>query len=80
MCKVAFIVQRCGREVNGVAESLCLMVAQRMAAHWRTEVLTTCALDYVNWTNHYPQGKEIIDGALVRRFPVEESRDVQKFN
>ena len=80
MRKIAFIVQRCGREVNGGAESLCLMVAQRMAAHWRTEVLTTCALDYVNWTNHYPPGEEMIDGALVRRFPVEESRDVQKFN
>lgn len=80
MRKVAFIVQRCGREVNGGAEALCLMIAQRMAAHWRTEVLTTCALDYVNWTNYYPLGEEIIDGALVRRFPVEESRDIQKFN
>jgi glycosyltransferase involved in cell wall biosynthesis len=78
--KVAFIVQRCGREVVGGAESLCLQVAQRMARYWRTEVLTTCALDYMEWRNHYPEGTEEIGGTVVRRFPVDQPRDVASFN
>ena len=49
--KVAFVVQRCGREVNGGAEKHCLQVATRMATQWQTEVLTTCALDYMTWDN-----------------------------
>jgi hypothetical protein len=35
--KVAFVVQRCGLEVNGRAEHHCLQIAQRTAAHWQTE-------------------------------------------
>lgn len=80
MPKIAFVVQRCGQEVNGGAEALCLAIAQRMAAYWHTEVLTTCALDYVRWADHYPPGEENVDGALVRRFPVAEPRDIQTFN
>jgi len=78
--KIAFIVQRCGREVNGGAEVYCLKIAQRMSAHWQTEVLTTCALDYMTWVNHYPSGIEEIDGTLVRRFQVTHERDVAHFN
>jgi glycosyltransferase involved in cell wall biosynthesis len=80
MTRIAFVVQRCGREVNGGAEALCLIIAQRMAAYWHTEVLTTCALDYVDWANHYPPGEEEIDGALVRRFPVAAPRNTEVFN
>lgn len=31
MIKVAFVVQRCGFEVNGGAEVHCLKIAQRMS-------------------------------------------------
>ena len=78
--KVAFVVQRCGREVNGGAESHCLQVAQHMAKHWQTEVLTTCALDYMTWENFYPEGTELIGATIVRRFPVDEPRNVEAFN
>jgi glycosyltransferase involved in cell wall biosynthesis len=78
--KVAFVVQRCGREVNGGAESLCLQVAQRMAEYWCTEVLTTCALEYMTWENFYAEGEEHFGPTLIRRFPVDEPRDVQSFN
>lgn len=80
MRRVAFVIQRCGREVNGGAEALCLIIAQRMSAHWRTEILTTCALDYVDWANHYPPGTETIEGVLIRRFPVIVPRDIETFN
>jgi glycosyltransferase involved in cell wall biosynthesis len=78
--RVAFVVQRCGREVIGGAESHCLQVAQRMSKYWRTEVLTTCALDYMEWQNHYPEGTEKIGDTVVRRFPVDQPRDVARFN
>jgi glycosyltransferase involved in cell wall biosynthesis len=78
--RVAFIVQRCGRQVNGGAESHCLQVAQHMAKHWQTEVLTTCALDYMSWENFYSEGPEQIGPTLVRRFLVDQPRNVETFN
>lgn len=77
--RVAFVVQRCGREVNGGAELLCRLVAEQMAARLQTEVLTTCALDYVTWANHYPAGEEWIGKLLIRRFPVKRPRDPVAF-
>jgi glycosyltransferase involved in cell wall biosynthesis len=78
--RVAFVVQRCGLEVNGGAELLCRMVAERLARHLPVEVLTTCALDYMTWENHYPPGEERLGELRIRRFPVERPRDVDSFN
>jgi glycosyltransferase involved in cell wall biosynthesis len=78
--KVAFVVQRCGVEVNGGAESLCLQIAQRMGAFWTTEILTTCALDYMTWENFYPEGSEPVGATTIRRFSVDQPRDVESFN
>jgi glycosyltransferase involved in cell wall biosynthesis len=72
--RVAFVVQRCGVEVNGGAELLCRQVAERLAARWPTEVLTTCALDYITWANHYPPGEERLGDLVIRRFPVAYKR------
>ena len=78
--RIAFVVQRCGREVNGGAEQLCLKIAQRMIACWDVEILTTRALDYVTWADHYPAALETVDGVLIRRFPVAAIRDMTHFN
>jgi glycosyltransferase involved in cell wall biosynthesis len=78
--RVAFVVQRCGIEVNGGAEQHCLKIAQRMSRHWQTEILTTCALDYMTWNNFYPPGDEYINGVKVRRFKVDSPRNITKFN
>ena len=78
--RVAFVVQRCGAEVNGGAEAHCLQIAQRMSKHWETEVLTTCALDYMTWEDSYPPGREEVGGTTIRRFPVDYPRDVEQFN
>lgn len=72
--RLAFVVQRFGVEVNGGAEFLCRQVAERLAAHWPTEVLTTCALDYTTWANHYPSGEERLGDLVIRRFPVANER------
>lgn len=78
--RVAFVVQRCGEEVNGGAEAHCLAIAQQMAPEWQTEVLTTCALDYLTWANHYPPGDEECGGTTIRRFPVAVERDIKAFD
>jgi glycosyltransferase involved in cell wall biosynthesis len=69
--KLAFVVQRYGREVNGGAEVHCRALAERMAgAGHDTTVLTTCARDYHSWANAYPAGVEQIGGVRVERHPV----------
>jgi glycosyltransferase involved in cell wall biosynthesis len=78
--KVAFVVQRCGVEVNGGAEALCLSVARAMTTVWDVHIVTTCARDYATWENHYPAGIEIIDGVTVHRFPVDRKRNTRIFD
>jgi glycosyltransferase involved in cell wall biosynthesis len=80
MTKVAFVVQRCGLEVNGGAEALCLKIAERMSKYWDTKILTTCALDYMTWENYYPPGIVEILGVKVERFKVSQQRNVKVFN
>jgi glycosyltransferase involved in cell wall biosynthesis len=77
--KVAFVVQRYGLEINGGAELHCRWIAEHMARHWDVEVLTTRALDYLTWDNHYPAGEGLVNGVRVRRFPVRRPRDPEKF-
>jgi glycosyltransferase involved in cell wall biosynthesis len=45
-------------------------IAQKLAAElqWDIEVLTTTALDYRTWSNHFPEGETIVEGIKVRRF------------
>ena len=77
---VAFVVQRCGDDVIGGAESLCLQIAGHISAHYNVEVLTTCARDYMTWRNVYPPGHTHVGDVHVQRFPVDRARDVDAFN
>ncbi len=78
--KVAFVVQRSGKEVNGGAEAYCSIIANQMKKYWDIEILTTCALDYMTWENFYEEGTEIVNEIPIRRFNVDYKRDVQEFN
>ena len=53
---------------------------ERLAALYEVTVFTTCARDYVTWRNELPEGPSREGRALVRRFPVEEERDLAAFN
>jgi hypothetical protein len=77
MTRVAFVVQRCGLEVNGGAETHCLKIAERMSKYWETEILTTCALDYITWKNYYSPGVAEVSSVKVRRFRVAQQRDIK---
>lgn len=78
--KLAFVVQRYGLEVNGGAEYHCRLIAESLSNYFDVEVITTCALDYMTWDNYYPEGKDVINGIIVWRFPLDAPRDVEKFN
>ena len=77
--KLGFVVQRYGVEIAGGAEYHCRLVAELLRDHAEVDVFTTCALDYVEWKNHYPEGETILNGVRVRRFPVARQRDILRF-
>ena len=78
--KVAVVVQRYGADINGGAEQHARYVAEHLAKHVQVEVLTTCAhRDYVSWKNELPEGREMVNGIAVHRFPVAVERDPLEF-
>lgn len=78
--KAAFIVARYGTEINGGAELHCRMIAERLNQEWDIEVLTTCAMDYIHWSNHFPKGSSLVNGVKTRRFEVDYERPINTFN
>lgn len=79
MIKIAFVVQRYGNEVVGGSEFLCKQIAEHLSQNYQIEVLTTCALDYITWRNEYPEGNQIEQNVLIRRFKTEKERELKPF-
>jgi glycosyltransferase involved in cell wall biosynthesis len=77
--RLAFVVQRYGLDIAGGAEYHCRLIAEHLSRHAEVEVLTTCAADYITWANHYPEGREVLNGVPVRRFRVKRPRDPVRF-
>jgi glycosyltransferase involved in cell wall biosynthesis len=77
--KLCFVVQRYGEEVTGGSELHCRWLAQRLARRHSVKVLTTCALDYREWRNHYPPGVTTIAGVPVVRHLVRRPRSPRRF-
>jgi glycosyltransferase involved in cell wall biosynthesis len=77
--RLCFVVQRFGQEVAGGSELHCRWLAGRLARRHDVQVLTTCALDYLEWRNHYPPGPDRVEGLPVRRFPVTRPRSERRF-
>ena len=72
--KIAIINQRYGLEVNGGSELYSRQIAERLIARYDVEVLTSCAVEYVKWSNYYKEGVETINGVTVRRFKTVHER------
>lgn len=80
MKRLAIVVQRYGADVTGGAEAHARWVVQRLRDSFDITVYTSTALDYVTWANHFSPGEEEMDGAIVKRFPVAFTRDLELFN
>lgn len=73
--RVAFIIQRCGKEVAGGAEMLCLTIAEKMKDFWDIDILTTCAKNYDGrFLNDYPEGEEQYNDLNIKRFKMDYFR------
>jgi glycosyltransferase involved in cell wall biosynthesis len=77
--RLCFVIQRYGTEVAGGSETHCRWLAGRLARSHRVQVLTTCALDYIEWRNHYPAGATEVEGIPVNRYPVRRPRSEHRF-
>lgn len=78
--RLLFVVQRYGHEVAGGAELHCRQFATRLAQRGhRVEALTSCAVSYVDWADHYPPGLSEVDGVGVHRLPVSRPRNARLF-
>jgi glycosyltransferase involved in cell wall biosynthesis len=78
--RIAFVVPRYGAEVGGGAEEECRRLAELLAADLEVTVLTSRALDYRSWADHYPAGEEQAGGVRVLRFGVTVPRDMPAFD
>ena len=78
--KVAWVVPRYGGEVGGGAEELCRRTVDLLSDQVESTVLTTCALDYRTWANHFEAGETRLEGARVLRFAVDETRRQDVFD
>lgn len=78
--RLLFVVQRYGQEVAGGAELLCRELASRLVARGHeVGVVTSRALSYVDWADHYAAGLTEIDGVQVHRLSVRQPRDPSLF-
>jgi glycosyltransferase involved in cell wall biosynthesis len=77
--RLCFVIQRYGPEVAGGAEMHCRWLAERLAERHQVQVVATCALDYIEWRNHYPPGESLVSGIKVTRHPVARPRSEHQF-
>jgi glycosyltransferase involved in cell wall biosynthesis len=71
---LANVVQRYGADINGGAELHARYVAEHLSSHADIRVLTTCARNYLTWSNELPPGPTSVNGITVERFPVTRER------
>lgn len=78
--KLAFVVQRYGADIAGGSELHCRELGQRLAPKHDITVLTSCARDYVSWSNEYPAGESTDGRVRVMRFAVSRPRRLHRFS
>ena len=72
MDKIAIVVQRYGKEINGGAEEHARRLAEQLKERYEVDVLTSCSLNFPVWDNHYPPGEQWMDGIRILRFTHEK--------
>lgn len=71
--RIGIVICRFAEETSGGAEYLAGRLAEKLAACWDVDILTTCALDYNSWKSVYPPGiTQSPQGFRILRFEQEE--------
>jgi len=74
--RLALVVQRYGEDINGGAEAHARMLAERLAARYDIEVLTSCAREHSDWAPFYEPGPTVVRGVRVLRFSHPRRNDI----
>jgi glycosyltransferase involved in cell wall biosynthesis len=77
--KLALVIQRYGEGIAGGSEAHGRGLAEALRSTHDIEILTTCARDYVFWTNEFEPGQTTVGGLKVTRYPVKKPRDPARF-
>jgi hypothetical protein len=79
--KILYSVQRYGNEIVGGSETACRLFAENLVHRGHeVDVLTSCAISYEDWADHFAPGIEVINDVRVIRLPVEHVRDTEYFS
>jgi len=74
--RLAIVVQRAGVDIVGGSEGYAYQMAQALSEKYKIDILTTCAKDYLTWSNSYKQGTESIGKNIdIIRFKNDIERD-----
>ncbi|MBN2867614.1 MAG: glycosyltransferase family 4 protein [Flavobacteriaceae bacterium] len=66
--KIAVVVQRFGKDINGGAEYHAKLLCDQLKKYYKIDVLTTRSIDYQIWDNTLPE-KDTIEGDItIKRF------------
>ena len=74
MKKIAFVIQRFGKDVLGGSESLAMQYALHLKVFYNIDVITTTCNDHMTWDNFYPEGRTREGGINIIRFPTTQKR------
>lgn len=78
--RIAFVIQRYGRDFIGGAEKYTESMATGLAAAGHDiTVVTSCATSYEDWADVYEPGLVVEQGVRVHRVPVRAPRDNDRF-
>lgn len=78
--KIAITVQRYGKEVNGGAEVLARMIAEKLNDHYEVTVLTSRAINYNTWKPELSEGPSTENGVKILRFNHLERSNAKKIH
>lgn len=76
--KIAIVSPRYGTDVTGGAELLARLLAEHLDKYYEITVISTKAVDYLTWQDHYTNSKENINGVEVLRFSVDKPRTIKE--
>jgi glycosyltransferase involved in cell wall biosynthesis len=78
--KLLYAVQRYGETIVGGSEAATRAFAEQLVLRGhQVEVLTSCAHSYVDWADEYPPGTTEVNGVIIHRLQVTQTRTSERF-